>query len=180
MFTLDVAGLGDRAMLLDGGLRAWQRSGNELSKDVPTVRPGKLKPLTRQPRVVDAAFVQQHLQKSGYQVIDARAPVFYDGVQAGMGHGGVKQPKGHLPGATNIPFTSVTGTDLRLKPADELAALFAAAGVAKGERAIVYCHIGLQGTAVIFAARTLGIDAVLYDGSFQDWSNRELPVALKN
>ena len=35
-----------------------------------------------------------------------------------------------------------------------------------------------QATAVIFAARTLGIDAQLYDGSFQDWSAKGLPVEL--
>lgn len=177
MFTLDVAGLGNRAMLLDGGLRAWQRSGNALSKDVPTVTPGKLAALTMQPRVVDAAFVQQHLQKPGYKIIDARAPVFYEGVEAGMGQGTVKL-KGHLPGATNIPFTSVTAADLGLASAQELAKLFKAAGVEKGDRIIAYCHIGLQGTAVVFAARTLGIDAVLYDGSFQDWATRGLPVTL--
>jgi thiosulfate/3-mercaptopyruvate sulfurtransferase len=34
----------------------------------------------------------------------------------------------------------------------------------------------MQATAVIYAARILGIPAVLYDGSFQDWSRRGLPV----
>ena len=37
---------------------------------------------------------------------------------------------------------------------------------------------GIQATAVIFAARTMGIDAQLYDGSFQDWSKRGLPVEM--
>ena len=41
---------------------------------------------------------------------------------------------------------------------------------------MVYCLVGQQATAVVFAARTLGIDAALYDGSFQDWSARNLPV----
>ena len=112
-----------------------------LTKDVPAVTQGKLAPLTLQDRVVDAAFVQQHLKTSGYKIVDARAPVFYDGVQAGMGQASAKL-KGHLPGATNIPFTSVTATDLTLKPADELAAIFKAAGVAQGDRVIAYCHIG--------------------------------------
>ena len=65
---------------------------------------------------------------------------------------------------------------MNLKPADELAAIFKAAGVTQGDRVIAYCHIGQQATAVVFAARTLGIDAVLYDGSFEDWARRELPV----
>jgi thiosulfate/3-mercaptopyruvate sulfurtransferase len=155
-------------------MQAWRESGNALTKDVPAVTPGKLAPLSMQPRVVDAAFVQQHLKAPGYKIIDARAPVFYDGTRAGMGSGA----KGHLPGAASIPFNSVTTMDLTLKPADELAAIFKAAGVAQGDRVIAYCHIGQQATAVVFAARTLGIDAVLYDGSFEDWSGRGLPVEI--
>ena len=31
-------------------------------------------------------------------------------------------------------------------------------------------------TALLFAAQTLGYDIKLYDGSFQDWSRRGLPV----
>jgi thiosulfate/3-mercaptopyruvate sulfurtransferase len=42
---------------------------------------------------------------------------------------------------------------------------------------IGYCHIGIQATAVIFAARTLGHPVMLYDGSFQDWSaHTDFPV----
>jgi len=50
--------------------------------------------------------------------------------------------------------------------------------VKAGDHVMVYCHVGQQATAVIFAARTLGIDAQLYDGSFQDWSKRGLPVEM--
>ena len=175
ILTLDAAGLGDRVALLDGGLGAWQRGGNATTSEVPVVAKGKLAPLQMRQRIVDAEFVRQHLQTPGYKIIDARAPVFYDGVQAGMGQGAANL-KGHLPGAKNIPFSSVTSTDLSLKSPAELAALFKAAGVEQGDRVIAYCHIGAQATAVVFAARSLGIDAVLYDGSFQDWARRGLPV----
>jgi thiosulfate/3-mercaptopyruvate sulfurtransferase len=57
-----------------------------------------------------------------------------------------------------------------------LRALFTAAGVKPGDHIVAYCHVGMQATAVIYAARILGIPAVLYDGSFQDWSRRGLPV----
>jgi thiosulfate/3-mercaptopyruvate sulfurtransferase len=175
ILTLDAAGLGDRVALLDGGLGAWQRAGNATTTDVPTILKGKLAPLQMKQRVVDADFVQRHLKTPGYKIIDARAPVFYDGVQAGMGQAPANL-KGHLPGARNIPFSSITTTDLSLKSPEQLADLFKTAGVAKGDRVIAYCHIGAQATAVVFAARSLGIDAVLYDGSFQDWARRGLPV----
>jgi thiosulfate/3-mercaptopyruvate sulfurtransferase len=42
---------------------------------------------------------------------------------------------------------------------------------------VTYCHIGQQATVLYFTARYLGLDAKLYDGSFQDWSSRpELPL----
>ena len=55
--------------------------------------------------------------------------------------------------------------------------MFTQAGYKPGDHVIAYCHIGIQATAVVFAAaQTLGIDAKLYDGSFQDWVKRGLPV----
>lgn len=176
-FTLQNAGFGDRVSLLDGGLPEWKRAAYPVVADTTIVKPGKLSPLKMQSQVVDATYVQQHLKAPGYKVIDARAAMFYDGVQAGGG-GGDPHTKGHIPGALSVPFTAVNGTDLKLKSADDLAATFKAAGVQTGDKLLVYCHVGWQGTAVVFAARSLGYDAALYDGSFQDWSHRNLPVEL--
>ena len=54
--------------------------------------------------------------------------------------------------------------------------MFEQAGVRKGDTVIGYCHIGQQATAMLFAARAAGYKTVLYDGSFEDWSRRDLPV----
>lgn len=176
MWTLDAAGLGARATLLDGGLAAWRASGGAISTGaaVPPTAAASLSPLKMRPRRVDADFISAHLTSPGYKVIDARAPVFYDGLQPGFQASAAK--KGHIPGAVNLPFTAVTGPDQRFKSPAELRALFASAGVKPGDKVAVYCHVGQQATAVQFAAREIGIDASLYDGSFQDWSRRDLPV----
>lgn len=174
LLTLDAAGFGHRSYLLDGGLMEWKAEGHPVTSDSAPVALGHLKPLTLDPAIVNADFVQAHLKVPGYDVIDGRAPNFYSGEQASMGG------KGHLPGAKNIPFTSITGADGKLKSAEELRQMFTAAGYKPGDHVIAYCHIGIQGTAVVFAARTLGIDAKLYDGSFQDWVKRGLPVEAGN
>jgi thiosulfate/3-mercaptopyruvate sulfurtransferase len=36
--------------------------------------------------------------------------------------------------------------------------------------------VGYRGSATYFIARHLGYDVKLYDGSFQDWMQRKLPV----
>jgi thiosulfate/3-mercaptopyruvate sulfurtransferase len=173
VFALEAAGLGDRVSLLDGGLPEWQRLAYPTTAAAPAVKPGALTPLKMEPRVVDAKVVQDHLKAPGYRIIDARAAVFYDGVQTGA-MGQEKHLTGHIPGAGSIPFTTITGPDFKLKPASELKASFDAAGVKPGDKLLVYCHVGWQGTVVVFAARSLGIEAQLYDGSFQDWSRRKL------
>lgn len=178
LFTLDYAGLGARASLLDGGQPAWVRGGHAVTAEVPAPRSGKLKPFVPRATVVDAQFVNEHRAAKGYAVIDARDRVFYDGTEI-PGRQGEKQRAGHIAGAKSVPFSSTTSDDLLLLSEAELAALFRNAGVAPGDVVVGYCHIGQQATAMIFAARTLGYDARLYDGSFEDWSRRtEYPVEV--
>lgn len=169
VFTLDTAGLGGRTMLLDGGMAVWTKAGLPVSTEAPDVTPGRLSPLKMRPLVVDAAFVKQHATAPGYVLVDARAPEFFAGERAG-GQPAKPHKTGHIKGARSVPFASVTTPDLQLASEDEVVARFKAAGVKKGDRIIAYCHVGQQATATAFAARTLGLEVLLYDGSFEEWS----------
>jgi thiosulfate/3-mercaptopyruvate sulfurtransferase len=171
LLTLDSAGFGDRAALLDGGLAEWRRTGHTTTTEATQFAVGTLSPLTLKPLIVDSDFVRDHRQAPGYALLDARAPEFFTGEKPDMG-----STSGHVPGARNIPFTSVTDANGKYRSPRELRALFTAAGVKPGDHIVAYCHVGMQATAVIYAARILGIPTVLYDGSFQDWSRRGLPV----
>ncbi|MEA2239950.1 MAG: thiosulfate/3-mercaptopyruvate sulfurtransferase [Thermoanaerobaculia bacterium] len=169
LFTLDYAGLGARSSLLDGGQAAWVSAGGPLTKDVTATKTGSLAPLQIRPIVVDADTVKSRIGAPGFAIVDGRDAVYYDGVETGQGHN-EKHRTGHIHGALSIPFTSITDDRLLLKSNEELAALFAKAGVKANDTVIGYCHIGQQTTAMLFAARTLGHPVLLYDGSFQDWS----------
>ena len=177
MLTLDYAGLA-KVSWLDGGQKAWTTAGGTMTADLPTIKPGTLSPLKTRPVVVDAEFVKAHLGNAGYTVIDSRAPVFYDGTRTG-GRAGAEHKTGHITGAVNVPFDSFTTPEVTLKPAAEIEAAFSKAGVKPGDTVITYCHIGQQATATLFAARMLGYKVMLYDGSFEDWSKRDLPVEVK-
>jgi len=174
LFTLDVAGFGDHSSLLDGGLPEWKKAGHATSTDPAPAGQGHLAPLNIQPKVVTADFVQSHAKAPGYDLIDARDAVFYGGLVAKM------TGDGHIPGARSLPYTKVYDSDGKLKPAAELKALFTAAGVKPGDHVVAYCQVGGQSSAVVFAARTVGIEPQLYDGSFEDWSKRKLPVETSN
>jgi thiosulfate/3-mercaptopyruvate sulfurtransferase len=177
LFTLDWIGLGARSSLLDGGMRAWKEAGHPTTAATPPPPPARrLTPRVRSDLIVSADWVHAHLDDDGARLVDARAPVHYDGIQATRLH---REPvrKGHIPGAVNIPFNTLFDDGLRLRPAEELRAIFRAAGVEPGDTVVGYCHLGQFATAMLFGARTLGHTVRLYDGSFQDWGSRvDLPV----
>ncbi|RYG69462.1 sulfurtransferase, partial [bacterium] len=175
VFTLDAAGFGDRVALLDGGQPEWVRRGHALATEVPTVAHTTIAVPKLKPRAVDVDTLQREARDPRFVVLDARLPEFYSGAQRSRYPSG-EAPAGHLPGAKNLPFSDLLTPTLTLKSDDELRALFAQRGLKKGDEAAIYCHIGQQASAVLFAARLIGVDASLYDGSFQEWTQLGRPV----
>jgi thiosulfate/3-mercaptopyruvate sulfurtransferase len=179
IFTLDYAGLGDRASLLDGGMEAWAAAGQPTTDAVPEAKKGSLSPLKTKAVIATGDQVQAAIGKKGTAIVDGRSPAFYDGTETGGMHD-KPHKTGHIKGAVSVPFDEVVNDKNVWKSAEELKALFAKAGVKPGDKVIAYCHIGQQATATLFAARSLGYDVALYDGSFEDWSRREnAPVEKK-
>jgi len=171
--TLDYLGLGDRTSILDGGLPVWQTEGRPVTGEIQPPKTGNFTPHPNTKLVVDATWVSSNLNKPGMAILDARNAKFYTGQDAGQ------MPRaGHIPSARNIPFSTLVedGTN-KFKSPEVLRTLFTGGGVKPGDTIATYCHIGQQASLLYFVARYLGYDAHLYDGSFQDWSNRsELPV----
>ncbi|MGB7624754.1 MAG: sulfurtransferase [Terriglobia bacterium] len=172
-FTLDFMGLGDQTSLLDGGLPAWQAEGRPVTQDIKKIQSGSLTPRARRDVVVDAAWVKSHLNNHSTVIVDARAPDFYSGKKSG----GMPR-SGHIPGAVNIPYSSLVNDNNKLKDPEALQQIFKAAGVKPDSHLVAYCHIGQQATLVYFVAKYLGYPVSLYDGSFEDWSGQQdLPLA---
>lgn len=177
VFTLEAAGLGARTQFLDGGAKGWKRAGFAFTTDDPPApRHGTLTLAQDRWVVVDHTWIQAHIGDPHIRMIDGRAPVFYEGV--GMPEHGT--PGGHIAGAKNIPFNTLTDDSLVVLPMDSLRKVFAAAGVKPGDTVAAYCHVGQQATVVIFAARLLGIPARLYDGSMTEWQSLKLPIENPN
>jgi len=168
--VLNHIGLGAHTSLLNGGLRAWTKIGQTTTAEVPSFSPGRITPTPDKADIVDADFVKSIPNKPGYKLIDARAAANYKGIEPSFGKAG------HIPGAISIPFNEMND-DVQQFNRDRIGLAFQAAGVKPGDKLVVYCHVGMQATEVIFGARLLGYDAVLYDGSFQDWAiNNRGPV----
>jgi thiosulfate/3-mercaptopyruvate sulfurtransferase len=172
ILTLDYIGLGNQTSLLNGGMAAWTRAGRSLTAALPKVVPGRLSARPTKNAVVDAAFVHSVASRPAHTLVDGRAAVFYTGINETYGKAG------HIPGAVNIPFTQIIDSELMVDRA-RIEGLFRAAGVKPGDTVVAYCHIGQQGTAVVFGARLLGHPVVLYDGSMQDWATNNRGAVVK-
>ncbi|MEP6691805.1 MAG: sulfurtransferase [Gemmatimonadaceae bacterium] len=170
--TLDYLGLASRVSVMNGGIAAWKSNGGDVSTETPRVTRGVIRP-NLQSVVVEAPYVAANLSSSKVTILDARDPEFYNAT-----HAMDTMPRtGHIASALNIPYTTLTDSTGMFKDKATLAELFRVAGVKPGTQVVTYCHIGMQGSVLYLAARSLGYDARLYDGSYEDWRRKpELPI----
>ena len=167
MFELDSLGL-DNVSLLNGGLMAWEAAKKPTTTEVPLVTPGTLRAPMPRNLIVDAEFVKSIGQRPDHKLVDARAPVYYHGLE------GMNGKAGHIPGAVNLPHSDFESGTLD-RGAIEKA--FRAAGIRPGDTVVAYCHLGQYARWVVLAARVLGHPVRLYAGSFLDWTmNNRGPV----
>jgi thiosulfate/3-mercaptopyruvate sulfurtransferase len=177
-FSLDAAGLGDKTSILDGGMPAWKAAGGAVvpSTADPTSaiqrKPGKITAKPHPELVADLDFVNANLETAGIAIVDSRNAKFFNGSDPGS------MPRtGHIPGAHSLPFDTLVTEDNRMKSPAETAKLLEAAGIKPGDTVVSYCHVGQQATVMYFAAKRLGHRALLYDGSWDEWSRKpELPI----
>ena len=171
LFTLAWLGV-DRIAYLDGGLERWRAEGRAMSREVPRVTAGRITTPSRDGLVATAEWITPRLGRPGVAFVDTRT----DGEYNGTGNRSGMPSAGHLEGARQLEWEDLfSDRAARLKPREELMRLFAAAA-APGDTVVTYCWVGYRASATWFIARALGYDARLYDGSYQDWSQRQLPT----
>ena len=172
--TLDAMGFGGRTSILDGGFPLWQKEGRAVTMDVRKVTRGKLDVCPQNDVIVTLDYVRDNLHHAGVDIVDARTAEFYSGARTPQG-----QRAGHIPGASNLTYSTMVDADGKWKPADELRKQMEGVGIKPGDRVVSYCHVGQQATVIYFVARYLGLDARLYDGSWEDWSaHADLPAEV--
>ncbi|MBX6355778.1 MAG: sulfurtransferase [Micromonosporaceae bacterium] len=171
-WTLRWAGHPD-VRVLNGGYPAWVAAGQPVTTAPErrpagdfTVRPGGLPVLD-----ADAAAA---LARDGV-LLDVRAPERYRGETEP-----IDRVAGHIPGAVNLPTTEHVDEQGRLRPADQLRATFASAGVRADAPVGAYCGSGVTAAHTVLALHQAGrTDAALYVGSWSEWiTDPDRPVAV--
>jgi thiosulfate/3-mercaptopyruvate sulfurtransferase len=157
--TLAAIGHESDVSMLDGNINLWRSEDRPVAKDSPAPGSGTLTVRPAPDVIVDAAYVRQRLQSPAVKVLDVRTTPEWNG--------------GHLPGATLILWQDLYADQrtLKFKPVDEIRALLAKAGVAPNQSVVTYCAVGMRASLMYWAARTAGVPARVYLGSWQDWQS---------
>jgi thiosulfate/3-mercaptopyruvate sulfurtransferase len=119
--------------------------------------------------------MQQMIAQHG-QILDARS--------AGRFTGAAPEPRpgispGHMPGATNLPFTELV-EDGRLKPVEQLHQIFTARGVDMKQPVTTTCGSGVTAAVIALGLEIAGAHRVsLYDGSWAEYAQHPEAVIEK-
>ncbi len=175
-WTLRVMGH-DKVVVVDGGLTKWRAEGRAVESGDASGPTRSFTPNFRPELVRDFEAVKASLGAPTLCLLDARP--------AGRFTGEVQEPRaglrgGHMPGAKSVPQSVVVTSDGRLKPTEDLAAIFARAGVAADKPIVTTCGSGVTASTLALALARLGRwDVAVYDGSWTEWGGRaDAPVAV--
>jgi thiosulfate/3-mercaptopyruvate sulfurtransferase len=147
-WVLTAAGIPD-VRILDGGLPAWPRA-LETGAVTPELGDVTVKHDDLYAGALPTLTAEQAADVD--VLLDARAPERFRGEVEP-----VDPVAGHIPGARNVPSTSLLDDDGRFLPDVDMHA--------DG----VYCGSGVTASVVLAALAASGVDAALYPGSWSEW-----------
>ena len=157
-----------KAALLDGGFALWTRLGFETVSAPSTCPAETLAPLKEKPSGVFTFEETLEIFRAGsYALLDARPHERWLGLSEP-----VDARPGHIPGSVSLPASRLL-KDGRLRPIEEIRAIFAETLQGDDRPVLHYCGSGIAASLTIFAARLAGLSyAGLYPGSWSEWCAR--------
>lgn len=174
----------ERVSVLDGGLAAWQNIGGPMDTRAITT-PGHTPPapaghFTVRPsvgaQVIDMPTIREMMEAESLgQLADARA--------AGRFAGTSPEPRvglrsGHIPGACNVPLSSILASDGSFKQVPEIRQAFVRGGIDPDRPVITSCGSGVTACALALGLALVGNERVfVYDGSWTEWGGSDAPIS---
>ncbi len=86
---------------------------------------------------------------------------------------------GHIPGAVNVVWQNLLGEAQEvLAPQEKIKRLLEDAGVRREDQVVAYCRTGRRAAVGYLALKQCGYRVRLYDGSYAEWVQKGMPVAV--
>ena len=172
----------DAVSILDGGARAWEAAGGEVTAEASLPEPATFTANFRSELLATTAQVQQAIA-DGVTLVDGRPAAQYRGEAKSP----VVARAGTLPGAVNLENSALYDAE-GAKFADrtkvaalafnaglyttEQASLASGGGAGEGKPAIAFCNTGHWASIVWFGLHEVGgnHNVTMYDGSMAEWA----------
>lgn len=158
----------DDVVVLDGGFPKWKAEGHPIDEDPPDKPQERHFSARFQSMMVrDKAEVLAAINSGKSQIADARSPGRFTGAEPEP-RPGVRS--GHMPGAANVHYATLLKPDGTLKSPDEIAKVFAQAGIDVKKPVITSCGSGVTAAILTLGLTLIGAkEHALYDGSWSEW-----------
>jgi thiosulfate/3-mercaptopyruvate sulfurtransferase len=160
--------------VLDGGFDGWKREGRRVTAEPTRIAASFFEVECDPARVASLDEMKAIVAAGSTQIADARP--------AGRFAGTDPEPRkgirsGHMPGARNVPATSLS-RDGKLLPVNELRRVLEASGIDLSKPVVTSCGSGVTAAVISLALASVGhVDNRLYDGSWTQWGGQaDTPV----
>lgn len=140
-------------------------------------------------QIVSTEWLAANLNDPGLRVFDCTTYLLYEtgtGRPYRVESGRADYDTGHIPGSAFLDLqgelsNSAAKTNFMMLPYDELARRFAAKGIGRDTRVVLYSRKAMQwATRVWWMLRSIGFDnAAILDGGFDKWAAEGRPTSTK-
>lgn len=165
----------EKARILDGGRKKWEAENRTLTQEVPEYEAGNYTIKTVQDKYrAYRSDIADKLNNSNFGMVDVRSPEEFQGkILAPDGVKELSQRAGHIPGASNIPWSKAVNDDGTFKSREELTKLYEQEGITPDKEIVAYCRIGERSAHSWFVLNELLEFPTVrnYDGSWTEWGN---------
>lgn len=179
-YILEKSGI-PKVAIVDGGFSGYKSAGNPVTKVFPSFRQATFQPTSNNNIAIKLPELLPLIGKSNVVIVDPRPKPLFEGTEQTFIR------NGHIPGALNITWQSVTEANNadealknphKLKPIPELRKLFESKGVTPDKQVIVSCSTGREASLqYAILKHVLGYPNVrVYEGSWTEYSATNHPI----